>query len=187
MEDPDKEEWLKAMNLEIESMYSADVPSFKARSFLLPHFTPLLRLHCFSQSKKEKLEPSFYLPCFFEYLLQPSSCAFHCQTVHRLDYSCLSASPTLLRIFTNLGFSGEFPWIPLRYLFNRMMQAMELGDKSTADKIESLIRNFRSDSPVPISVYVPSFEDDFIPNISPPSSNSDSPTMPRSSNPGGSK
>ncbi|KAK0581929.1 hypothetical protein LWI29_019678 [Acer saccharum] len=72
-------------------------------------------------------------------------------------------------------------------LFNRMMQAMELGDKSTADKIESLIRNFRPDSPVPISVYVPSFEDNFIPNISPPSSNSDSPTMPRSSNPGGSK
>ncbi|KAK0584908.1 hypothetical protein LWI29_020735 [Acer saccharum] len=68
-------------------------------------------------------------------------------------------------------------------LFNRMMQAMELGDKSTADKIESLIRNFRPDSPVPISVYVPSSEDDFIPNISPPYSNSDSPTMPRSSNP----
>ncbi|KAK0577965.1 hypothetical protein LWI29_003018 [Acer saccharum] len=68
-----------------------------------------------------------------------------------------------------------------------MIQAMELGDKSTADKIESLIRNFCPDSPFPISVYVPSSEDDFIPNISPPSSNSDSPTMPRSSNPGGSK
>ncbi|KAK0577115.1 hypothetical protein LWI29_027927 [Acer saccharum] len=72
-------------------------------------------------------------------------------------------------------------------LFNRMMQAMELGDKCTTDKIESLIRNFRSDSPVPISVYVPSSEDEFIPNISPPSSNSDSPMMPRSSTPGGSK
>ncbi|KAK0582319.1 hypothetical protein LWI29_024133 [Acer saccharum] len=72
-------------------------------------------------------------------------------------------------------------------LFNRMMQAMELGDKSTADKIKSLIHNFRPDSPVPISVYVPSSKDDFIPNISSPSSNSDSPTMPRSSNPGGSK
>ncbi|KAK0597456.1 hypothetical protein LWI29_025481 [Acer saccharum] len=66
-------------------------------------------------------------------------------------------------------------------LFNRMMQAMELGDKCTADKIESLIRNFRPDSPVTISIYVPSSEDTFIPNISPPSSNSDSPTMPRSS------
>ncbi|KAK0576949.1 hypothetical protein LWI29_025733 [Acer saccharum] len=65
-------------------------------------------------------------------------------------------------------------------LFNRMMQAMELGDKCTADKIESLIRNFRSDSPVPISVYVPSFEDTFNPDISPPSFNSDSPAMPRS-------
>ncbi|KAK1580982.1 hypothetical protein Q3G72_001883 [Acer saccharum] len=67
------------------------------------------------------------------------------------------------------------------------MQAMELGDKSTADKIESLIRNFRPGSPVPISVYVPSSEDAFIPNISPPSSNSDSPTMPRSSKPSGSR
>ncbi|KAK0574719.1 hypothetical protein LWI29_028069 [Acer saccharum] len=72
-------------------------------------------------------------------------------------------------------------------LFNRMMQAMELGDKSTADKIESLIRNFHPDSLVPISVYVPSSEDAFIPNISPPSSNSDSPTMPRSSRPTSSK
>ncbi|KAK0578549.1 hypothetical protein LWI29_012045 [Acer saccharum] len=69
-----------------------------------------------------------------------------------------------------------------------MMQAMELGDKCTADKIESLIRNFHPDSPVPISVYVPSSEDDFIPNISPlSSSDSDSPVMPRSSKPGGSK
>ncbi|KAK0593823.1 hypothetical protein LWI29_003983 [Acer saccharum] len=76
----------------------------------------------------------------------------------------------------------------LRYsLFNRMMQAMELGDKSTADKIESLIRNFHPDSPVPISVYVPSSKDAFIPNISPPSSNSDSPTMSRSSRPTSSK
>ncbi|KAK1592771.1 hypothetical protein Q3G72_030069 [Acer saccharum] len=60
------------------------------------------------------------------------------------------------------------------------MQAMELGDKCTADKIESLIRNFRPDSPIPISVYVPSFEDTFNPDISPPSFNSDSPAMPRS-------
>ncbi|KAK0572343.1 hypothetical protein LWI29_030181 [Acer saccharum] len=65
-------------------------------------------------------------------------------------------------------------------LFNRMMQAMELGDKCTADKIESLIRNFHPDSPVPISVYVPSFEDTFNPDISPPSFNSDSPAMLRS-------
>ena len=72
-------------------------------------------------------------------------------------------------------------------LFNRMMQAMELGDKCTAEKIESLIHNFCPDSPVPISVYVPSSEDTFIPNISPPSSNSDSPTMPRSSRPTSSK
>ncbi|KAK0575635.1 hypothetical protein LWI29_004207 [Acer saccharum] len=69
-----------------------------------------------------------------------------------------------------------------------MMRAMELGDKCTADKIKSLIRNFHPDSPVPISIYIPSSEDDFTPNISPPSSsNSDSPMMPRSSKPGGSK
>ncbi|KAK0604503.1 hypothetical protein LWI29_016301 [Acer saccharum] len=66
------------------------------------------------------------------------------------------------------------------FLFNRMMQAMELGDKCTADKIESLIHNFRPDSPVPISVYIPSFEDTFNPDISPPSFDSDSPAMPRS-------
>ncbi|KAK0576558.1 hypothetical protein LWI29_019632 [Acer saccharum] len=67
------------------------------------------------------------------------------------------------------------------FLFNRMMQAMELGDKCTADKIESLIRNFPPDSPVPISVYIPSFEDTFNPDISLPSFDSDSPAMPRSS------
>ncbi|KAK0582902.1 hypothetical protein LWI29_030944 [Acer saccharum] len=61
-----------------------------------------------------------------------------------------------------------------------MTQAMELGDKCIADKIESLIRNFRPDSPVPISVYVPSFEDTFNLDISPPSFNSDSPAMLRS-------
>ncbi|KAK0595188.1 hypothetical protein LWI29_004359 [Acer saccharum] len=66
------------------------------------------------------------------------------------------------------------------FLFNRMMQAMELGDKCTADKIESLIRNFRPDSPVPISVYIPSFEDTSNPDISPPSFDSDSPAMTRS-------
>ncbi|KAK0606839.1 hypothetical protein LWI29_005032 [Acer saccharum] len=73
-------------------------------------------------------------------------------------------------------------------LCNQMMRAMELGEKCTVNKIKSLIRNFHPDSPVSISFYVPSFEDDFIPNISPPSSsNSDSPVMPRSSKPGGSK
>ncbi|KAK0592172.1 hypothetical protein LWI29_014488 [Acer saccharum] len=73
-------------------------------------------------------------------------------------------------------------------LFNQMMQAIELGDKCIADKIKSLIHNFHPDSPVPISVYVPSSEDDFVPNISPPSSSdSDSPVMPRSSKPGGSR
>ncbi|KAK0604399.1 hypothetical protein LWI29_015292 [Acer saccharum] len=55
------------------------------------------------------------------------------------------------------------------FLFNRMMQAMELGDKCTADKIESLIRNFRPDSPVPISVDIPFFENTSNPDISPPS------------------
>ncbi|KAK0573659.1 hypothetical protein LWI29_011623 [Acer saccharum] len=73
-------------------------------------------------------------------------------------------------------------------LFNQMMQALELGDKHTADKIESLIRNFHPDSPVPISVYVPSSGDDLFPNVYPSSSsNSESPVMPRSSRPSGSK
>ena len=67
-------------------------------------------------------------------------------------------------------------------LFNQMMQALELGDKCTADRIESLIRNFHPDSPTPISVYIPSFEEDFIPNIPSPSSfDNSSPTMTRSS------
>ncbi|KAK0589958.1 hypothetical protein LWI29_020625 [Acer saccharum] len=66
------------------------------------------------------------------------------------------------------------------FLFNRMMQAMELGDKCTADKIESLIRNFRPDSPVPISVDIPFFENASNPDISPPSFDSDSPAMTRS-------
>ncbi|KAK0592059.1 hypothetical protein LWI29_012594 [Acer saccharum] len=69
---------------------------------------------------------------------------------------------------------------PCAFLFNRMMQAMELGDKCTADKIESLIRNFRPDSPVPISVDIPFFENASNPDISPPSFDSDSPAMTRS-------
>ncbi|KAK0581614.1 hypothetical protein LWI29_015941 [Acer saccharum] len=68
-------------------------------------------------------------------------------------------------------------------LFNQMMQAIELGDKCTADKIESLIRNFHPDSPVPLSVNVPSSKDGFIPNISPSSSDIDFPAMSRSSKP----
>ncbi|KAK0585696.1 hypothetical protein LWI29_032630 [Acer saccharum] len=55
-------------------------------------------------------------------------------------------------------------------LFNQMMQALELGDKRTADRIESLIRNFHPDSPTPIYVYIPSSEEDFVPNIPSPSS-----------------
>ena len=73
-------------------------------------------------------------------------------------------------------------------LFNRMMQALELGDKVTVDKIESLIRNFHPDSPTPISVYIPSAQENFIPDASSPSSfGSDSPEMTKSSKPDGSK
>ncbi|KAK0573562.1 hypothetical protein LWI29_009920 [Acer saccharum] len=68
------------------------------------------------------------------------------------------------------------------------MQALELGDKVTADKIESLIRNFHLDSPTPISVYVPSAQENYIPDASSPSSfGSDSPMMTRSSKLGGSR
>ncbi|KAK1589424.1 hypothetical protein Q3G72_033930 [Acer saccharum] len=62
------------------------------------------------------------------------------------------------------------------------MQALELGDKRTADRIESLICNFYPDSPILISVYVPATEENSIPDISSPSSfDSDSPVMTRSS------
>ena len=73
-------------------------------------------------------------------------------------------------------------------LFNRMMQALELGDKVTVDKIELLIRNFHPDSPTPISVYIASAQENLIPDASSPSSfGSDSPEMTRSSKPDGSK
>ena len=73
-------------------------------------------------------------------------------------------------------------------LFNQMMQALELGDKCTVDRIESLIRNFHPDSPTPISVYIPSFEENFVPNIPSPSSfDNSSPTMTRSSKPDSSR
>jgi hypothetical protein len=39
------------------------------------------------------------------------------------------------------------------FLFNQMMQALELGDKEVADKIESYLRNFNPTSPVPIPLY----------------------------------
>ncbi|KAK0570834.1 hypothetical protein LWI29_007215 [Acer saccharum] len=73
-------------------------------------------------------------------------------------------------------------------LFNQMIQALELSDKRTADQIESLIRNFHPDSPTPIFVYIPSYEEDFVPNIPSPSSfDSDSPMTTRSSKPSGSR
>ena len=73
-------------------------------------------------------------------------------------------------------------------LFNQMMQVLELGDKRTADRIESLIRNFHPDSPTPISIYIPSADENFIPDIPSPSFfGSDSPMMMRSSKPTRSK
>ena len=73
-------------------------------------------------------------------------------------------------------------------LFNQMMQALELGDKCTTDRIESLIRNFHPDSLIPISIYVPATEENSIPDISSPSSfYSDSPVMTRSSKSGSSR
>ncbi|KAK0574533.1 hypothetical protein LWI29_025093 [Acer saccharum] len=73
-------------------------------------------------------------------------------------------------------------------LFNRMMQALELGDKVAVDKIEQLIRNFHPDSPTPISVYIPSAQENFILDASSLLSfGSDSPEMTRSSKPGGSR
>ena len=48
-------------------------------------------------------------------------------------------------------------------LFIQMMQALEVGDKATVDKIELLIRNFHPDSPPPISIHVPRIDDDATP------------------------
>ena len=73
-------------------------------------------------------------------------------------------------------------------LFNRMMESLELGDKHTAGRIDSLIRNFYPDSPTAISIYIPSADETFFPDV--PSSSffdSDSPAMTRSSKPSGSK
>ena len=41
------------------------------------------------------------------------------------------------------------------FLFNQMMQALELGDKEVADKIELYLRNFDLTFLVPISLYIP--------------------------------
>ena len=73
-------------------------------------------------------------------------------------------------------------------LFNRMMESLELGDKHTAGRIDSLIHNFYPDSPTPISIHIPSANETFTPDV--PSSSffdSDSLMMTRSSKSSGSK
>ena len=73
-------------------------------------------------------------------------------------------------------------------LFNRMMESLELGDKHIEGRIDSLIHNFYPDSSTHISIYIPSADETFIPDV--PSSSffdSDSPAMTRSSKPSGSK
>ena len=50
-------------------------------------------------------------------------------------------------------------------LFNRMMESLELGDEHTAGRIDSLIRNFYLDSPIAISIYIPSADEAFFPDI----------------------
>ena len=71
-------------------------------------------------------------------------------------------------------------------LFNQMMQALELGDKATADKIELLIRNFHPDSPPPIFIHVPRTDDDATHDIPFSSFGRDSPPMTRPSKASGS-
>ena len=41
------------------------------------------------------------------------------------------------------------------FFFNQMMQALELGNKEVADKIESYLRNFDPAFSVPISLFIP--------------------------------
>ena len=66
------------------------------------------------------------------------------------------------------------------FLFNQMMQALELGHKEVADKIESYLRNFDPTSPVPISLYIPSdFEANAPDFVFPSIANSDSSDMAR--------
>ena len=71
-------------------------------------------------------------------------------------------------------------------LFNQMMQALERGDKATADKIELLICNFHPDSPSPISIHVPRTDDDATHDIPFSSFDRDSPPMTRPSKASGS-
>ena len=40
------------------------------------------------------------------------------------------------------------------FLFNQMIQPLELGNKEVTDKIESYLCNFDPNSPVPISLYI---------------------------------
>ena len=66
------------------------------------------------------------------------------------------------------------------FLFNQMMQALELGHKEVADKIESYLRNFDPTFPLPISLYIPSDFEANAPDFAFPSTtNSDSPDMAR--------
>ena len=68
----------------------------------------------------------------------------------------------------------------LFFLFNQMMQALELGNKEVADKIELYLRNFDPTSPVPISLYIPSdFETSALDFVFPSSADGDSSDMAR--------
>src|SRR5579862_6138017 len=71
-------------------------------------------------------------------------------------------------------------------LFNQMMQALEVGDKTTADKIELLIHNFHPGSPPPISTHVPRIDDDDTSDVPFSSFGRDSPQMTKPSKAGGS-
>ena len=71
-------------------------------------------------------------------------------------------------------------------LFNQMMQALELGDKATVDKIELLIRNFHPGSPPPISIHVPRTDDDDTSDVPFSSFGRDSPKMTKPSKASGS-
>ena len=69
------------------------------------------------------------------------------------------------------------------FLFNQMMQALELGNKEVADKIELYLRNFDPNSLVPISLFIPTaFEasaPDFTFSLSVNSDSSDMARTPR--------
>ena len=68
-----------------------------------------------------------------------------------------------------------------------MMQALELGDKNTTDKLELLMHNFDPSFPIPIALYIPPSSDPNPPDSFSSSCHSDSSEIARTLKPSGSR